>query len=203
MTPPLSNANCPKEFQKNPLPFDECAPANPDWREPKFRYPQFSVPLEYNYLLGGRGETGSFAGVGLIYRPHYYFGIGSQFSTNFDNQVQFLGRVQTQFNLHRHGLARGSVAALVGLNHFFGQDRYTEDWRRLPLEGTAFTAGGEMSMDFRVFTWMSLSPVIRMLYQPATELALTPDPSQKIMAKDSLDLSLGIRLSFDFFEKGE
>ena len=202
MTPPLSLGNCPKEFQKNPLPFDECAPANPDWLPPERRFPRLSVGLEYNYLLAGRGETGSFAGLNVLWRPHFYFGIGSQFTGNFDDQIQFLQRIQTSFNIHHQGLARGTVAGLVGFNHFFGQNRYLEDSSKRNVEGNAFTAGGEMSMDFRVFTWMSLSPFIRILYQPATELKATDTPIQTVKVADSLDLSIGLRLAFDLFEKG-
>lgn len=204
MTPPLTLQNCPESFQKNPLPFDKCAPANPSWKPPQFRFPQLSAGLEYNYLLAGRGETGSFAGVSLLWRPIFHLGIGTQFNTNFDDQVQFLGRVQTSFNIQRHGMAKGTIAALAGLNHFIGQRRLLagEPWNERSVDGTAFTAGGEMAMDFRVFTWMTFAPFARLLYQPETELKLHIDGSTPVRAQNSLDLTIGLKLDFDFFEKG-
>lgn len=202
MTPPLSLSNCPPEIQKNPLPFDECSPANPEWRPPSQRFPQLSVYTEYSPVINGRHSNPHDAGIGVLYRPSLYFGVGAQLGTNFVDQLQFLGRLQTSFNLQRHGMFRGTVAGLAGFNQYFGQRLDLADSSSAPaVTGPAFTAGGEIALDMRVFTWMTFSPFSRILYQPSTNLSQDADTAPVSVAP-RVDFILGVRLAFDFLEKG-
>jgi hypothetical protein len=199
MTPPGSLENCPHSFGKTPLPFDQCTPPSPNWTVAKERFSRFSLAPEWSYLLAGKSPSGSYWGGTAVLRPHPYFGFGASVLSNLSNETQILGRLQTSFNLHSRGMFRATIAALAGVNHLYGQNE--------AVSGDRFAVGGELALDMRFYqflktNWISISPFVRGLYTPAATLSSDKTPSQKVALDSGLDLSLGLRLSFDLFETG-
>ena len=217
MTSPLrnqpNNQHCPEEIREVPLPHDECSEPVPGWREAHLRYRRLSLQADlaqWGHALTPEPEFSSFYrfGLGAIFRPFDYtpvgvFGLGVQVDTNFQNEVLALGRIQTSFNIQRHGRERITLAALGGIRHLIGQDRLTEGSSApQPVTGTLGVLGGELALESRLVRWLTLVPYLGVQYSFAGSVdGDLSGPDQRL--GPSLDLIVGARITFDLFPVGE
>ncbi len=203
MTPPLSIQNCPPEIREHPLPFDQCSTPNPEWRPPEQRFARLSLAYDLAIPIAGGGDKTVRQGVLALYRPFSQLGIGLQADTTFGDQSYFLGRIQGSFNLQSFGRTRGTFAGLFGLSHIASQGRLVEDGSgRETVSGNLFAAGIETALDWRLFSWASLSPYMRILYSPSGNATQDNPPHGSVALSPTVDFHTGMRLSFDLFSVG-
>ncbi|MFO1463966.1 MAG: hypothetical protein U1F66_09300 [bacterium] len=207
MTPPvLDNRHCSPEIRAHPLPGDRCSDMTQAYYPPERRFRMFSLnvdlPASFS-MRSGRTSGPDFwyrEGIGALFRPLPWLGLGAHFDTNAANEITLMGRVQGQIPLHRFGMLRLDIAALAGLRQVFGQP-HDLGAGETNLSGSLFAAGAHASFNIQLTQEASLFPYFRFLISPPSEVSRDSDGA-RISLPLSYEFQFGLGWSLDFVPSG-
>lgn len=207
MTPPvIHNEHCSATIRAHPLPGDSCADETLPYRPPERRFRalsiNFDLPASFS-LRSGRSSGPDFwyrEGVGALFRPLPWLGLGAHFDSNSANELTLMGRIQGQIPLHRYGLFRLDVAGLVGLRQMFGQP-HDLGGGETNLSGSLFAAGGHVSLNMQLTNEVSIFPYFRFLLSPAMDVTRDSDGSRAALPL-SYEFQFGVGWSIDLVPSG-